>query len=101
MIFDDFEPRPIRPVQSLRHGTTVAEFLKEHCQNNPAIVIVGLSTGKVFYDGLRDDVAGKVLNMAVRMAHPDQKKYAYCGNYEGEDGDAWVYKIVVNDKEET
>ena len=101
MICYDFESRPAYPVQSLRHGTTVAEFMKEHRPNNPAIVIVGMTTGKVFYDGLRDDVDGEVLNMAVRMAHPDQKKFAYCVNYEGEDGNVCVYKIVVNDKEKT
>ena len=100
-IFDDIMARPIPPCHGLPHGTTVRKFLEDHRPNNHAIVVVGLSTGKVFYDGELDEVDGDFMSMTVNMAHPDEKRFAYCGNYDGEDGHKCVYLIAVNDKEKT
>ena len=99
-MFDNYAPRPIPQYQSLKHGTTVREFMQEHMPNNPMIVIVGLHSGTVFYDGKRNSMDGPFMNMTVRMAHPSERKYAYCMDYEGDDGNECVYKIVVNDEEE-
>mgnify|MGYP006988889506 CR=1 FL=1 len=87
-------------VKGIRHGMSVREFLQEHRPNNPDIAVVGFHSGEVFYDGKRDDANGDCMDMAVVMAHPDQKKYVYIKGYDGDDKDSEVYKIVVQDQEE-
>jgi hypothetical protein len=96
----DIPQKPIPQYQSLKHGTSVYDFLKEHRPNNPNIVIVGFHSGKIFYDGNVDDVPGFVQNKVVVMAHPDLKKYAYFCDYNGEDKDSEVYLIVATERTE-
>ena len=96
MMFDDCVARPLPQYQAIKHGTTVKEFFEQHMVSNRRIVIS--DSGKVLHDGRLDDIEETVLNMPVFLAFPTQKKYAYCGEYDGYDADIIVYHIVVKNE---